>query len=807
MEQDDFGFVTVRDQYLSLWQSVVHKVTETDNTLSEQQRLLMRQGANLHVRGEITGTKVAAMHGSPVSDDAVRHTDLSKHHYAKALRSMGATLPPSELEAEIRPYSDQDRAGWSKCEELYLKYYLRPGTPPAYRDWRVDGGGNINYSVIQKKLPNDAKVLMLGDWGTGLPDAVTMLKTAIRDNDFDAIIHLGDIYYSGTEEECRNNVTNVLTQIFQELGKTRVPFYTLPGNHDYYSGGKGFLTLLDEVNSSFDSTVRQPASYFCLRTEDNKWQFLGMDTGYNDHDPRTDFFAGYRRLSNDARGPGLVPTEKQWHLDKLNNFSGRTILLSHHQLFSANARINGINTEEQANVNERLRNTFYQHLHLVSVWFWGHEHSFAYYPDKTEALSKGRLLGSSAYEEELSDNPYVENFPSTPFAPGMKQLDLSPYTTGGRQFYNHSLAVIDFLRDTPDSDIAVTYYQYPSWYLPDDPGESVLVSLYQDVIGAPIPSDPEFFGNDRIRPDGVELYNPSGESGIAADTHGNIIVCYPINNTVYTATYDLDTDAWTGGDEILGGNVSTRDGVACVSYNDIIWIFWTVSEAYGSGKTEIRAAWRDSDGWKGNQTIHDLSGGTINPRTSETPGAVVFNNKLYVFYKGATNDDIAYFTYDGFNWQGDTVVRQPDGWAPRTNKGPAATVLVENGVETLLMVHKGDSNNKINQIRFDGNTWRGSGVITVNGQAIESNEKPSVSTFQDTTMVVYKGANSNNIYYSMLVNGTWSANTHIPDIGTPETRHGLTSCSAPSGIWCVYKGRGVFLDIDSHPYTLGWGPS
>ena len=52
-----------------------------------------------------------------------------------------------------------------------------------------------------------------------------------------------------------------------------------------------------------------------------------MDTGLNDRNPV------------DHMAPSLEKSEVRWHLDKLDNFKGTMVLMSHHQLFSANSKI------------------------------------------------------------------------------------------------------------------------------------------------------------------------------------------------------------------------------------------------------------------------------------------------------------------------------------------------------------------------------------------------------------------------------------------------------------------------------------
>src|SRR5947208_2892164 len=77
---------------------------------------------------------------------------------------------------------------------------------------------------------------MVGDWGTGLDDAVALLQDVMKHSPA-AIIHLGDIYYSGTPTECQIRYADIFTSVF---GATRIPVFSLAGNHDYYAFGYGF---------------------------------------------------------------------------------------------------------------------------------------------------------------------------------------------------------------------------------------------------------------------------------------------------------------------------------------------------------------------------------------------------------------------------------------------------------------------------------------------------------------------------------------------------------------------------------------
>src|SRR5260370_37637730 len=70
----------------------------------------------------------------------------------------------------------------------------------------------------------------------------------------DVVVHLGDIYYSGTEYEVENWFEAIWRQT---LDLTSIRTFTLSGNHDMYSGGAAYYGLIDRLG--------QPARYFALR--------------------------------------------------------------------------------------------------------------------------------------------------------------------------------------------------------------------------------------------------------------------------------------------------------------------------------------------------------------------------------------------------------------------------------------------------------------------------------------------------------------------------------------------------------------
>jgi hypothetical protein len=213
----------------------------------------------------------------------------------------------------------------------------------------------------------------------------------------DVLIHIGDVYYSGTAEECDLNFTRIIDATFNRA-TTPMPVYTLSGNHDMYSGGAGYYGILKTLNPP---ETRQPASFFCLRSADQKWQFVAMDTGLHDDDPFT--------VTKDLTY--LEKDEEDWLVARIQGFSGKTILLSHHQLFSAFSQIGPANADGSLNpINPCLAESFARFQAAaegrLAAWFWGHEHNLCIF-ESFAGLAKGRCIGHGAVPVFSSQTPYT----------------------------------------------------------------------------------------------------------------------------------------------------------------------------------------------------------------------------------------------------------------------------------------------------------------------------------------------------------------------------------------------------------------
>lgn len=194
-------------------------------------------------------------------------------------------------------------------------------------------------------IADDARLVVAGDWGTGLTWAQAVARqmarhvAKARDEGREVhVLHLGDVYYSGWREEYRSRFLPYWPVRSAEEG---VGSWALNGNHDMYSGGHGYFGYL----------LRDPrfaghngSSYFCLQSE--HWQLLGLDSAYDDND--------------------LAGDQGEWVAGKQEASERRTMLLTHHNPYTAFAK------RDRPEMLDRLERAFA--VRDVDAWLWGHEH-------------------------------------------------------------------------------------------------------------------------------------------------------------------------------------------------------------------------------------------------------------------------------------------------------------------------------------------------------------------------------------------------------------------------------------------------
>jgi len=237
-------------------------------------------------------------------------------------------------------------------------YYLRsryasylPGVGIQIHEFKTSDGA-IN---IENEGP--IRMAIFGDWGTGewadadLPLCPSQLVSqAIKELAPDIVIHLGDVYYSGTPAEEKIKLNQVWVTGIKGS-------FTLNSNHEMYDGANGYFnTALNDPAFA----LQDGASYFSLLYED--WIILGLDSAYFD--------------KSTLYKSGCVSGEQLSFISKIVNSPGnehkKVILLTHHNPVSYDGGAITLRRD-----NGSLVNDIYNAMgnRLPDYWYYGHIHN------------------------------------------------------------------------------------------------------------------------------------------------------------------------------------------------------------------------------------------------------------------------------------------------------------------------------------------------------------------------------------------------------------------------------------------------
>jgi hypothetical protein len=394
---------TFRNAAISVWQSVVARIFDEDH---EKDSVTNEATADY---GEIAMRILENDPDSPVTFDrvepslreqsALAYVSGIQHHLAMAIYGNEPDAS-ARIQARLRPFEEGIRNWqWGRCVVEYGKYVAMVHNGPTFRSPEFAGELNPKKSVFDGVLPDDEGVTLalVGDWGTGEPAAQRVLDAILAEKPH-ILIHLGDVYFSGTDHESYRSFYKLIRS---KRSAADLPVFTLAGNHDYYSGGGGYYQLIDELN---EGATRQTASYFCLRNAG--WQILGMDTGFGDCVPGRDALVKLATFGWKGHVTDLRDDEWRWHQHQLND--GRpTILLSHHQLRSAWGPI-GVPVKRDSvnqNLERRFSSYFSRNVGQVRAWYWGHEHDFVPMERGYNGLGDSACLGHGAIPVDSAKKP------------------------------------------------------------------------------------------------------------------------------------------------------------------------------------------------------------------------------------------------------------------------------------------------------------------------------------------------------------------------------------------------------------------
>jgi hypothetical protein len=220
--------------------------------------------------------------------------------------------------------------------------------------------------AVPEEIGDNYSVAVVGDWGTGLYGAPFSAKSIEQQGDYDLLLHLGDVYYSGTREEIQERFDALWPNLPNAASRS------LNGNHEMYTGGHAYFEdLLPRLNQS--------SSYFALQNQ--FWTLVALDSAY------------------DQKIGGQAGDLKQPQLDWLRGLvaqSGgrRLVLFSHHQPY----------TLLDQNKDDTLLNAVLSCLgdKRIFAWYWGHEHRCLLYDPHSSGI-RGRCVGHGGFPEFKAD--------------------------------------------------------------------------------------------------------------------------------------------------------------------------------------------------------------------------------------------------------------------------------------------------------------------------------------------------------------------------------------------------------------------
>lgn len=759
---------TVRSPQLSRWQSAIEKAVTDENpkmSIAEIRNTPVMQGCWLHVKKAMEGETIP----KPVTDfddTNIEHLAYASSYFfgaaMKIEESQDATAAKKDVDAW--PFSTNDTLQWGLAGIKNWSEFVLFDTSLMYKDYKKEGGGDLNYSVVDWKIPKNGKVALIGDWGTGNDDAHEFLHALLSidqdiskglDPDISCIIHLGDIYYAGSIHECNKYFYDVIRT---KIG-SQVPVFTIPGNHDYYTHGHGFFHLIAKMNDDIPiQNAKQSASYFCLQSEDLTYQFVGLDTGYKDRHPAA-------TLVKAPAPPLRKKDDYEWAIDKIKNFRGKTILLSHHQLFSRTGAGHS-SSYKTSSTNPHLYKNFAPYFsNKIAAWYWGHEHSLAIFQDGAYGLNQGRLVGSSSYEQAISDGSYDDDYPMVPFSDKNVQLaPNAPYhdDDDADYYYPHAGAILQIRHN---NNPTVHYYSYPSWKNEHRPANPKMELILDEKITNPTKSPHGVWvGDEKINHHDMQ----SDMAPALAYANHQLYIVYKNNNRDHhlywdRLSYDVDSGTMSADNpRDLGVKIGSHP--AMVKYNDMLYV---VYKRNNDTDLEWCTCNPHTLQWTMKGRIEDSEKHSHDVKSEHGVTMTVFNGKIYLFYLNKDDEQtVMWATFDGNQWDyhGALMIHHH---ALISHHKVCPAVAANDTDLFLISAPHGHNDYTLNVFRLNQNgNWYDMGVVTndgvINDSLPQTSETFAACADDRFLRILYRNTNDNkNICWATLDLGYYDIHDHF----------------------------------------------
>lgn len=407
---------------------------------SEEQLIALMNGSEPPEKGELEFGMVLYWIHNDLPDDAFfrwiaglfppsKITKAQLAQWEKTWQGPGVVGPDGTIFG-YGQFEQLDK-GWLFSTLLYLLTILTSELPPASfgttpLETSVGSGSQLTIAII-------------GDWGSGTwndggtqgPATEIMQQIEQLSPQPDLLIHVGDVYYSGTgdlptvvwiamglvgaEIGVTFNSQEELDHLVNAWWKGGEPgnSFTLNSNHEMYSNARGYFH--DAIaNSPF--SAQQHTSYFKLDFQD--WVILGLDSAFYS---RT-FAVMEGRLQDEEHSEQV-----EW-IQGLDLDGKKVIVLTHHTGLTYDGQAvvtkDAFTGEKLPSLVDDVREGLGRD---PDYWYWGHIHNGIVYagnptlPDtKSRCLGHGALPYGNAYvwkngvKEDLDTSPYVEWYTNTP---------------------------------------------------------------------------------------------------------------------------------------------------------------------------------------------------------------------------------------------------------------------------------------------------------------------------------------------------------------------------------------------------------
>jgi hypothetical protein len=292
------------------------------------------------------------------------------------------------------PGPDGTLYGYKKYEQLdhgwmlaALNYALNVADPNA-----------IHHPLPDKRLapialcrkdgdPTKDPVLgIVGDWGTGyyadeaapLPcpaeRVIEQITDPSRSPPIDYLIHLGDVYYAGTDwRPLPGEEQDNFYRHWPDQGPARN--FTLNSNHEMYGAASGYFLVALQERGKF--AAQQGMSYFALSY--GPWLVLCLDSAYY-----SDAYNGRAFYMDGAIGTDALDQQIDW-VARFSDWPGPVMVMTHH---TGCDTLTGAVTPLYKQVQAALGRQ-------PTLWYWGHVHNGIVY-DKLNDSSPSPVIAATA---------------------------------------------------------------------------------------------------------------------------------------------------------------------------------------------------------------------------------------------------------------------------------------------------------------------------------------------------------------------------------------------------------------------------